>query len=323
MLDVVFYEVFEEEEKALGKFLSPEIRARLVPKTIQQCNETLPPARLVSIRTQSRIPLEWASHLAGVFTRSQGYDHLAACRRAAGKNIACGYIEEYCSRAVAEQAVLAMMVLLRKLKKQMIFFGTFSRDGLTGLECRGRRALVVGVGRIGAQIVEIARGLGMTVKGVDPRPADKNLEYVSLEEGLPWADVIFCACCLTDETKGLLSYARLCGAKKGSVFINISRGEISPVEDMERLLSEGVLGGISLDVFDHESLLADSLQARREEVDVQCRIARKLKDRDNVLFTPHNAFNTQEALEAKARLSVEAVECFLRKGAFPCPVPWQ
>ena len=198
-------------------------------------------------------------------------------------------------------------------------FGTFSRDGLTGLECRGRCALVVGVGRIGGEIVAVAKGLGMVVRGVDPWRRVKGFGYVSLAKGLPWADVVFCACSLTEKTKAMLSYNTLRKARKGAIFVNVGRGEISPMEGLARLLSEGILGGISLDVFDEEPSLAASLRARR--VDANIRRMLKLKDQDNVVFTPHNAFNTQEALETKARLSAEAVEYFLRHGTFPHPVP--
>jgi len=321
MTDVVFYEVFAEEKKALKKLLPSNICARFVSKAIQESNETLPPAKLISVRTQSRIPSAWAPYLAGIFTRSQGYDHLVSYRRSAGRNIVCGYIKEYCSRAVAEQAVLVAMALLRKLKKQIASFGTFSRDGLTGLECRGRRALVIGVGHIGGEIMTIARGLEMTVKGVDPRRRFRRLDYVTLAKGLPWADVVFCACPLTDRTKAMLDYDVLRNVKSGAVFVNVGRGEIAPLKDLARLLSEDILGGVGLDVFDEEHSLADSLRARRAGAHI--RAVMKLKGKDNVVFTPHNAFNAQEALEAKARLSVAAIQYFLRHGTFPCLVPRQ
>lgn len=323
MLEIVFYEVFEEEEKALKKNLSPKIHARFVFKTIQECNEAFPPAKLISVRTQSRIPRSWVPHLTGVFTRSQGYDHLVSYRRAAGKNIACGYIKEYCSRAVAEQAVLMMMALLRKLKKQMVSFKEFSRDGLVGLECRGRRALVIGVGNIGIQITDIVKGFRMEVRGVDPRRKYKSVHYVSLKEGLPWADVVFCACPLTDQTKDMLNYAVLCRVKRGTILVNVARGEISPAPDLEKLLAQGALGGVALDVFDGEDRLADYLRGHRRHADREIRAIFKLRVRDNVVLTPHNAFNTQEALQRKARLSAEAVHCFLRRGTFPDPVPFQ
>ncbi|OGX38399.1 MAG: hypothetical protein A3G91_03265 [Omnitrophica WOR_2 bacterium RIFCSPLOWO2_12_FULL_50_9] len=321
MLDVVFYEMFEEEKEAIKRFLPKDVKAQFIAQTVQGQNKSFPPAKVISIRTQSRIPPSWAPHLKGILTRSQGYDHLASYCRESGIHIPCGYLGDYCSRAVAEQAVIAMMVLLRKLKKQIRVFEIFSRDRLTGAECRGRHALIVGVGCIGAQIVDIAQGLRMEVKGVDIAPKLKDIEYVSLNEGIRWADVVFCACCLTEQTRGMLHYRVLRKARKGLIFINIARGEISPIEDLERLLSEGILGGLSLDVYEQESAVADYFKGHRRSANAVIKKILKLKDRDGVLFTPHNAFNTQEALEAKARLSAQAVQYFLQKETFPLAVP--
>ncbi len=165
MLDVVFYEVFEEEREAIKRFLPRNVKARFMAQPLREQFRGCPPARVISIRTQSRIPLLWGGHLKGILTRSRGYDHLVSYCRNVGMNIACGYLGDYCSRAVAEHAVMAMMALLRKLKRQMQSFDAFSRDHLTGAECRGRHALIVGVGCIGAQIADIAWGLRMEVKG--------------------------------------------------------------------------------------------------------------------------------------------------------------
>jgi D-lactate dehydrogenase len=319
--DVVFYEVFAEETEAIKRFLPRNVKARFMAQPLREQDSGCHPARVISIRTQSRIPLSWATHLNGILTRSRGYDHLASYCREAGINIACGHLGDYCSRAVAEHAVMAMMALLRKLKRQIQSFDAFSRDHLTGVECRGRHALIVGVGCVGAQIVDIARGLRMEVKGVDIVARFRDLEYVSLREGLRWADVIFCACCLTGQTRGLLRYNVLKQARAGGVFINIARGEISPIEDLARLLSEGILSGLSLDVYEQEGVLADHLKGTRRSATVAIKKFLKLKNKDNIIFTPHNAFNTQEALEAKARLSAQAIQHFLQKGAFPAPVP--
>lgn len=319
-MDVVFYEVFREEREALEKFPPKDIRAQFFAETIQESEHAAPPAPLVSVRTQSRIPPSWAPQIKGILTRSRGYDHLTAYCRETGRNIPCGYLDNYCARAVAEQSVLMMMALLRRLKKQMHSLETFSRDGLTGGECRGRRALVVGVGHIGAEIVDIVRGLKMEVCGVDPKHNLKDLKYVSLEEGLPWADAVFCACDLNEGTAGMLGYPAWRQTKLEVLFVNIARGEISPVEDMSRLLAEGKLGGLAMDVYDEEDALAQDLRMG-EERGREAATVMSLKGRGDVVFTPHNAFNTREALEQKARLSVASVEAFLKSGMFPLPVP--
>lgn len=321
MFQVFFYEVFDEEEEVLRKNLPKDIAAEFTRETIQEQGKRIPPAPLISVRTQSRIPLGWAARLQGILTRSQGYDHIARFRRKAKGKIACGYLGNYCARAVAEHAVLTAMALLRKLKKQERSFETFSRDGLTGRECRGKKALVIGVGAIGAQIVDIAGGLGMSVKGVDIVRTFKGLEYVSLREGMAWTDIVFCAASLTEKTKGMLRYSVFKKAKRGLIFVNVSRGEISPAEDLSRLICEDFLWGVSLDVYDDEESLAHDLRGSHNKFNSRTRLIMELQKRDNVLLTPHNAFNTREALEEKARLSAEAVVCFLKKGRFPLAVP--
>jgi D-lactate dehydrogenase len=324
-MDVIFYEVFEEEEAALKKALPSSIKAKFISQTIQESSPVgAPPCSLISVRTQSIIPSDWASPgspLKGILSRSQGYDHLVRYRRETGFKGALGYLDHYCDRAVAEQALLMIFALLRKFNQQINQFNDFSRDGLTGREINGRRLLVVGVGHIGYQIVNMAKGLRMDVKGVDIDPRFGDVEYVPLEQGLGWADIVVCALPLTDQTKGLLNYATFARGKKGGIFINISRAEIAPIADIKRLLEECILGGVGMDVYEEENLLATRLRGRKEHKGASSQIVLSLKDMPNVIFTPHNAFNTQEALERKAALSVEAMTAFFDKGTFPKTVP--
>ncbi len=322
-MDVMFFEVFQEEEIAIKKFLPAGILAGFDSKTIQDCHLMDIPSSLMSIRTQSRIPNEWASQLKGILSRSQGYDHLLAYRHTTQSNIPCGYLASYCSRAVAEHAILAMMTLLRKLKAQIKNFETFHRDELTGLECQNRNVLVVGVGNIGGEIVDIAQGLRMNVKGVDIDPQKKGISYISLDEGVVWADVIFCAVPLTEQTHQMLNYKLFQSSGHDKFLINISRGEITPVASLDRLLSEGVLAGISLDVFPDERYLADFSRGTIKEKTPDLKIILDLSQRDNVLFTPHNAFNSRESVINKARLSVESIVYFLKNNTFPKQIIFQ
>lgn len=310
MLDVYFYECFEEEERALRAIQHPSLKCGYTWRTIQEAHDQAPPARLICIRTQSSVPIAWASQIEGVLSRSQGHDHLIAFQRSAGVFVPCGYLEEYCSRSVAEHAVMAMFVLMRKLKKQVRQFDIFERDGITGRACSAKEAVVVGVGHIGRHIADICRGLRMNVSGVDIRPQNDIVPYVDLDTGIRIADVLFCAAPLTDRTVGMLDHSLLKKAKPGLLLINIARGEITPAQDMKDLLDEGVLGGLSLDVFPYEKELAQHLRGAKELTDRGGRIIMELSRRDNVLFTPHNAFNTEESVSAKARLSKESIRAF-------------
>ena len=321
MIDVMFFEVFKEEEKVLRKCLPEEMQADFTAKTIQEYNSGDCPAKVISIRTQSRIPQKWALLLEGVLTRSTGYDHLETYRKSVKNQAAYGYLPQYCARAVAEHAILVAMALLRKIKTQLKSFDTFGRDGLTGKECQGRDVLVIGVGNIGSQVTDIAKGLGMNVRGVDIKPKLDTIQYVSLSEGVPWADIIVCAVPLTEETRNMLDYKILKKAKHGLILINVARGEITPMEDLKQLLDENILAGLSLDVYQGEEQLADYLRNSKGQENEIIKIACKLNNYENVIFTPHNAFNTEESVYRKAKQSSEAVQEFIKTGNFSHPVP--
>jgi len=319
--DVYFYEAFAEEEELLRRYLPENLKAGFSWKTIQESGHSQPPAKLISLRTQSQLPLQWAGTLQGVLSRSTGYDHLLAYRNKTQAGLPLGYLPLYCNRAVAEQAMLLWMALWRKLSRQIDQLATFMRDGLTGREAQGKTLLVVGVGNIGYQVVRIGRGLEMRVLGVDIVKRHDDLDFVSIEDGLPQADVIVCAMNLTQKNRAYFNYHLLSQARRSALFINISRGELSPVADLLRLLKEKRLAGAALDVYDREGELAvasrQGIAARTPYVQT----VRQLAAMENVILTPHNAFNTAEAVQRKAAQSIEQIEYIFNNGRFKWTVP--
>jgi len=148
-----------------------------------------------------------------------------------------------------------------------------------------------------------------------------DLSYVSLEEGLKWADIVVCALPLTEDTRGIFNYQAFQKSKPGLIFVNIARGDISPVEDLNKLIDDKILGGISLDVYSQESALAHNLRNNQKVKTPIEQTIIELSKKEQVLFTPHNAFNTLEALEQKASLSANAIDHHIKHGSFPCPIP--
>lgn len=303
-MQAYFYEAFEEEVAALKRHLPPDVEAGFTSKAVQETADAGPPAKLISIRTHSVIPASWHGRMAGILSRTTGYDTVG------GLPLPCGHLPLYCNRAVAEQALLLWMALLRKLPQQLAQFARFHRDGLTGRECAGRNLLVVGAGHVGSEVAKIGAGLGMNVRRVD---IIQKRGDVSIERGLPWADIIVCSMNLTPQNRGYFDYDRLRQAKPGALFINVARGEHAPTAGLARLLDEGRLGGVAIDVFEDEGAVAGSLRAGDGVF--------PLAGRPNVLCTPHNAFNTEEAVERKAEQSAQQVVHFLRDGRFLWPVP--
>ena len=315
--DVYFYEAFAEERESLERHLQGRLKAGYTAATLQLSGDVAPPAPVLSIRTQSVLPAAWCPPVRALLARTTGHDHL---RRLAAMPqppaLAC--LPEYCSRAVAEQAALLWMALLRKLPRQLAQWPTFNRDGLTGGECMGRTLAVAGVGRIGHEIARIGRGLGMTVVGSDPVRRHADVNYVELVDGISHADILVASMNLTEENRGLFNYARLSAARPGLLFINVARGELAVTADLARLLHEGHLGGIALDVYDGENDVADALRTQRPDAEAARLL--ELARHPNVLLTPHNAFNSMESVDRKSALSIEQALAYAATGRFKWPL---
>ncbi|KAA3617155.1 MAG: hydroxyacid dehydrogenase [Calditrichaeota bacterium] len=326
MKTIYFYEAFEEEEVSLKKFLPKNVEAGFTWKTIQEAGHELPPAKIISTRTQSIYPESWADKLDAIISRSTGYDHLLEYREKTNSQIRMGHLPLYCNRAVAEHALMSILVLLRKLSEQTRQFRKFERDGLTGYELQEKTLVVYGVGNIGYEMVKIGRGLDMTVFGVDIVKRHKDVKYISPEKGAQIADIIVCAMNLTKDNVDYFNEKFFQKVKKNLVFINVSRGEISPSSILLNQLENQKIAGVALDVFDHEKKLAVSLRQAQGagkaplrqalSADEEVIAVQKMMNMDNVLLTPHNAFNTRESVERKSQQTIEQLIFFLENNKF-------
>jgi len=322
MPDVIFYEAFAEEAAAIRHFLPADFDALYTDRTIQESGHTAPPAPIISVRTQSRLPTAWAPQLKAILSRSTGYDHLAAYAAAVTPSPALGYLPLYCHRAVAEQALLLWLALLRRLPRQVAQFHRFHRDNITGGECAGRTLAVVGVGWIGAEVARIGAVLGMNVLGVDRAPRFTDITHVGIDEAIARADIVVCAMDLNAGSRNFFDAARLRTIKRGALFINISRGELSPAADLLAALESGQLAGVALDVYNHEGELAVALRAgKTDSPNPEVQAVLRLVKRDDVICTPHNAFNTDEAVERKSEHSVRQLVAFRATGKFLWDAP--
>lgn len=314
--DVSFFEAFEEEEIAIKRYLPSSMNAQFYKQTIQEYALVDLPSPIISIRTQSHIPPSWKCQ--AIISRSSGYNHLIPYR----DSVACGYLPLYCNRAVAEQTALLWLTLFRKLPKQIKHFSSFDRDQITGYECKNKKLLVVGVGSIGYEVCLIGKGLGMQVMGVDLCEKFDDIEYVSIAKGMREADVVVSAMNLTEHNYHYFSNKLLRTTKKGVVFINISRGELADIAALLELKKEGHIGGIGLDVYEKESALALALRTQEKKHLVEeAKMVLELQQFENVILTPHNAFNTVESVERKAEQSVRQLMHYLQHKKFLWPIP--
>lgn len=166
---------------------------------------------------------------------------------------------------------------------------------------RGRRAVVVGLGSIGRETVRLLAAVGLEVVGVgrpgrtyDVPGAHRVVGTDALDEVLGDADVVVLTCPLTEETRGLLSRARIDALPAGAVVVNVARGQVLDEAALTDALVSGHLGGAALDVFEVEPLPAAS----------------PLWDLENVLVSPHSASTLPQENEALVDLFVDNLRRF-------------
>ena len=126
---------------------------------------------------------------------------------------------------------------------------------------------------------------------------------------------------LTPDNVGYFNYASLKRTHPGVFFVNVARGEHAPTADLVRLLDEGHLAGVALDVYENESKLSVALRAGQGTF--------PLAGRPNVILTPHNAFNTKKPSSAKRsnRFSRSRISSSTGNSSGPCRTaglkPWR
>ena len=208
----------------------------------------------------------------------------------------------YADNTVAEHALALMLATARHLHRldRDLREGRWNQSS-PGLELRGKTLGLVGFGGIGARFAALARGLGMTVRAWtrNPNPQrarEYGIEFVTLDAILRDSDVLSLHAALTPETEGLLDSRALAKTKAGVIIINTARGEIIEENALLSALRSGHIAAAGLDVYHQEPLPSDH----------------PLLAIDNVLLTPHVAFNTPSATRALLDISIDNIVHYYR-----------
>ena len=175
---------------------------------------------------------------------------------------------------------------------------------LAGFDLKDKTLGVVGAGRIGLHVIKIARGFGMRVLVYDVRQDEflaelLNFTYAPLEQVLGEGDIITLHAPHMSATHHLINRERLALTKRGALLVNTARGGLVDTDALIAALDSGQLGGAGLDVLEGEELIKEEselLHAPQASAALQAIVRRSvLLKKDNVVLTPHNAFNSREA----------------------------
>lgn len=227
-----------------------------------------------------------------------GYD-VVDLEQATRQNIVVTNIPAYGTNSVAQM----VFALLLELSNHAGSHGEAVQQGLWSrnpdwcfwqkplIELAGKTIGIVGYGRIGRRVAEIAQAFGMqAIVTSTHRPADlpPGIAWGSLDEVFATADVVSLHCPLQPSTRGLVNAARIAQMKPGAFLINTSRGGLIVEQDLADALRSGRLGAATLDV-----LSAEPPPTSNPLIGV-----------NNCLITPHIAWATRES---RARLLDTAV----------------
>ncbi len=249
----------------------------------------------------SKTTLKKFKNLKYIFTRSTGVSHIDTeyCKN---NNIQVYNVPAYGSTTVGEYVFALIFALSRKIVKSKISVasGEITKCDLQGIELKGKTIGIVGAGNIGLNVAKIASCLQMNVIAYDIKQ-DNNIKYTDLTALLKESDFVAITCPLTDETRKLINKNNIFNMKKNAFLINVARGEIVETEALYQALADKKIQGAALDTIECEEMLCELYGKCKINEDLRNKcikkylFAKKLVAMDNVIITPHNAYNTKEA----------------------------
>lgn len=325
-MKISFFEVMPGEQESLTAQLPAghEVQfftEKLTSETVDKAAE----AEVVSIFVNSEIhaPLiDQLPNLKLIATRSMGYDHIDV-EYARGKGIHVVNVTTYAAHPVAEFTFALLLCVTRRIYHayNQLREGTdYNIRGLGGFNLFGKTIGVAGTGRIGRNVVTIARGFGMNVVAFDAMPdatfaVEQGFTYVTLEELVARSDIISLHLPYTKETHHILNAPLFAAMKKGVILVNTARGEIIDTHALIPALQDGTVWGAGLDVLEEERAFKEergAVAGNKEGIDYRLLTANHiLIDMPNVIVTPHIAFETAEAMKEIERVTAKAITDFI------------
>ncbi len=223
------------------------------------------------------------------------------------RNIIVTNVPAYSTGSVAQMTFALILELTLHVQRHSdaVFAGewTASRDFCFWkyplMELEGKTLGIIGFGRIGQAVADVAEAFGMNVLGYSRRQTDqshrKKFRWAEMDEIFRESDIVSLHCPLTPETKGLINRDNLAKMKKTALLINTSRGQVIVEEDLAEALNSGMIAGAGLDVLSEEPPKANN----------------PLLSAKNCVITPHIAWATKEARVRLMNIAADNLEAFI------------
>ncbi|MBN3038528.1 MAG: hydroxyacid dehydrogenase [Candidatus Omnitrophica bacterium] len=331
MKEIISFVDIEEpwEAEYLKGSLDGSSDVRDYPETadllLDKINETTILSTFINSKI-SREVIDSMPRLKFITTRSTGFDHIDV-EYARSKGIAVSNVPTYGENTVAEHTFALILSIARNLKKAhfRVSEGDFSIKDLIGFDLKGKTIGVVGTGHIGLRVIKMAVGFSMHVLAFDPNPNQFLAEvlgfnYVDFQTILKDSDILSLHAPYNKHTHHLINENNINMIKKGAILINTARGSLVDTNALTKALDQNILAGAGLDVLEGEDIILEEKQllARKkkdlynpEKLQLTLRNCFLLQ-RENVIFTPHTAFYSKEALKRILDTTVYNINSFIK-----------
>tara|TARA_B100001029_G_C15057163_1_gene455305 strand:+ start:1278 stop:2855 length:1578 start_codon:yes stop_codon:yes gene_type:complete len=213
--------------------------------------------------------------------------------------------------SAAEHTIAMMMSLSRNIQlgHMSLKDGLWNRSSLVGSELKGKTLGVVGLGRIGREVIKRALGMEMKILGYDPFVNQdvfdaEKVVIVDLDDLCAQSDFITLHLPLLDSTRNLFDYKRISKLKPSARIINVARGGIINESDLANALNNDIIMGAAIDVFENEPLDPNSSLIKAK----------------NILLTPHLGASTFEASEGVSYGICRQVRDFILEDKLSNPI---
>lgn len=325
-MKIIIFDI-EKWERATFDSLEEDHDLTFVHEPLSEANASdYADAEIISVFVKSQVDKEVLAampDLKAVATRSTGFDHIdrECCKE---RDIQIAYVPSYGDNTVASHTIGLLLNIAHRISDGVdrTRKGGFSNKGLRGFDVTGKRIGVIGAsGNIGRHVVTMAKGLGMEVLGFDVVKdedfAEKaGFEYVTMDDLLERSDVVTIHVPQNEKTKNMINDEAFRKMRDGVVFLNTSRGGVVDEHALLKAINEDRVSAAGLDVLGAEPTIREEAELLRSAVEDEDKWGELLANEmllrlRNVYVTPHNAFNTKEAVQRILDVTFENLKGFV------------
>lgn len=294
-----------------------------ISDTTLEHTEVDPDTTVLGVFVDSQVTKEIIAsmpHLRHIATFSTGFDHIdfSAAKK---KKISVSNVPCYGENTVAEHTMALLLSLSRKLYPSIkrVKEGVYDYHNLQGFDLKGKTVGIIGTGHIGTHVMKMLKGFEVRILAFDAFPnqtlaKEYGFSYESLDTIYKESDIISLHVPLLPSTTHMINMKAVKKMKHGSYLINTARGALVDPEALLFGLEKGIIAGAGLDVLEEELVFKtpDTILTLTDPKAIRkSLIENAIIDHPHTIITPHNAFNSIEAMYRIVDTAVDNIKNFI------------